>query len=163
MFSGIFARLHNAEKIKLPLLVAFSLIMILTFMITVKSVRDFADNVLQSNMQEKFDEVHSFFDDEISVQQNIQELVNFSMVRDETIIGLLSGMYESYSSLNSIYQYLNKHNSITHFYLIDPNKKVLYRAHQPDRKGDVIMRKTMELERRLTSLTKLNQEAARRC
>ena len=143
MFRKLFNKIQAAENIKLPILSTFILIILCAFFITAKSTSNFANSVLQNNISETFTKVQYFYEDEINEQKNTQELVNFFMSTNELIINLFSKERENFSVLQPIYEYLNKHNNITHFYLISPDKKVLYRAHQPERYGDTIERTTL--------------------
>jgi signal transduction histidine kinase len=143
MLKEMINKLQTAENIKLPILALFFIIILCTFFITAKSTSDFANSVLQNNISEKFAEVHRFYDDEINAQKDIQELINFSMAGNELVINLLSKKNRDFSVLKPIYDYLNEHNNITHLYLLTPDKKVMYRAHQPNRRGDIIERETL--------------------
>ena len=143
MLKKVIYKLQTAENIKLPILATFILIVLCTFFITAKSTSNFANSVLQSNISEKFADVSDFYDSEINEQKNIQELINSFMVRNDLVINLLSKERSDFDILQPIYDYLNEHNNITHFYLISTDKKVMYRAHKPERFGDTVDRETL--------------------
>lgn len=143
MLKGVYDRLLNAERIKLPILFTFILILAITFFVTIYSTTHFANVVLKDNIERQFQEVTSFYQKEIASQKAVQALINFSLSENERIKALLAGERKTFEEVHSIYRYLNDHQNVTHFYLVSAQRKVLYRAHQPERFGDIVNRHTM--------------------
>lgn len=96
-------------------------------------------------MQEKLNSskniFYSSFDDEL---KTINELIKIIQENPRLYKEYKSGNKDEVKEILKIYyKQMNLSFDITHLYLIKPDKKVFYRAHNPTRRGDVIDRFTL--------------------
>ena len=135
----------EGTRIRIPLIITFCVLWGVSFVINVFSSYYDSNTLLNRNIAQQFQQVFSFYDDEINDQATIQELILFDLVNNQTLINALANndLKTLEADTSSIYQRLNSENQITHLYFIRKDRSVLYRAHSPLRKEDIINRQTM--------------------
>lgn len=130
-------------KLKLLLPLAFSILLLVTVYYWLHS------RLLQETTHENaittFHLVQNAYNAEIkSEATTLYEPLEF-IVRDPQIQdAILNQNRQALQALAMpIYQRLQQHNNVTHFYFIRPNRTVLLRIHQPARRDDLIDRHTL--------------------
>ncbi|WP_211185363.1 ATP-binding protein [Thalassotalea algicola] len=137
---------QSGGGIRVPLLITFSVLWLFSFAVLFFISYNNANELVQQSISEKFEEVFLFYDEKIAEQAKIQELALFHLSQNEAILSALQASDRSklITLSKPIFKELNKTNFITHFYFIAVDKTVIYRAHAPQRMGDIITRETLK-------------------
>lgn len=146
----------QGRQIRQPLLLTFVVFWLTSISISFYSTLKNADEILNQATNEQFERAFLYYDEQINAQANLQEVALYSLSTNHQLINALRSEATSNIAVlaDPIFARLNKVNLISHFYFIKPNREVIYRAHSPQRNGDLINRHTLltaESEKRTVS------------
>lgn len=99
---------------------------------------------IQYNTQNSINNYHtrfiSYINEEASMLESFLKLIQEKNDLQKLFIN--SNKKQLFENSQTVYEFLNKNNNITHFYFIKPDGKVLLRVHDYKRDADIIKRYT---------------------
>lgn len=129
---------RSGQNVQRPMTLFFTAVYFVTFFVVISLAVKLTNDIFNQQVEDKFSKVKRFYNEQISDQIELQELILLGLLNDNDIIQTVKNQ-NGFEKFDRIYASLDPYK-ITHFYIFSPERTVIHRAHSPNRKGDIINR-----------------------
>lgn len=137
--------MRRSDKVKGPILIPFSLVLLLAVGALLVTAYRYEEHARRHDLANSVRAVERLFELQISNDAAKLHATLCPISRDEAVKhAFLSGDREGLLARTApLFERLRDQHRVTHFYILDAERRVVLRVHQPDLAGDVIERTTI--------------------
>lgn len=139
--SLVSALTRKGQRLLLPLSSLLIALYVITFGIVIYYSLLHIDRVYQENVRNELNEVMAFYSEQIEDQRELQELIMYGLLANPRVNNAFKKK-AGFETFNATFERLTE-NNVSHLYFIDADRRVMHRAHSPQRFGDQIARATI--------------------